>query len=166
MESQLDSIRASAARFQVRPKVFFEEWNEPLISGIRWVEELIEIGGGIPVFPELRLGKNATDRIVTPAQVVERNPDVVIGSWCGVKVNKDKIRSRPGWSGISAVRKDYVYEIKSTLILQPGPAALTEGVRQLHAILAEAAGATVPEDLAPAEHVDPRLGGGSSESSC
>jgi iron complex transport system substrate-binding protein len=141
MESGLDAIRESAARFPFRPKVFFEEWNSPLISGIRWVEELIEIAGGTPVFPELRLAKNAPERVVDPAAVVSRDPEVVIGSWCGVKVNKNTIRTRPGWAAISAVKNDHIYEIKSTYILQPGPAALTDGVRQLHSILATVAGA-------------------------
>jgi iron complex transport system substrate-binding protein len=154
MESALDSIRASAARFPFRPRVFFEEWNDPLISGIRWVEELIETAGGDPVFPELRSGKNATERIVDPAQVIPKDPHVIIGSWCGVKVNKSVIRSRPGWAAIAAVRNSHIYEVKSTFILQPGPAALTEGVRQLHAILAHAAGSSVPEALAPEERLD------------
>ena len=136
MESGMAAIRTSASRFPTRPRVLFEEWNEPLISGIRWVEELIEIAGGIPVFPELRFQKNAPQRIVDPASVIPRDPEVIIGSWCGVKVNKNKIRSRSGWSAISAVEKDHIYEIKSTYILQPGPAALTEGVMQLHAIFA------------------------------
>jgi iron complex transport system substrate-binding protein len=137
MESGMSAIRTSASRFPTRPRVLFEEWNEPLISGIRWVEELIEIAGGIPVFPELRFQKNAPQRIVDPASVIPRDPEVIIGSWCGVKVNKNKIRSRSGWSAISAVQKDHIYEIKSTYILQPGPAALTEGVMQLHAIFAQ-----------------------------
>ncbi len=93
----------------------------------------------IPVFPELRFQKNAPQRIVDPASVIPRDPEVIIGSWCGVKVNKEKIRSRPGWSGISAVKNGHIYEIKSTYILQPGPAALTEGVQQLHAIFAHLA---------------------------
>jgi iron complex transport system substrate-binding protein len=137
MESGMAAIRTSASRFPTRPRVLFEEWNDPLISGIRWVEELIEIAGGIPVFPELRFQKNAPQRIVDPASVIPRDPEVIIGSWCGVKVNKNKIRSRSGWSAISAVQKDHIYEIKSTYILQPGPAALTEGVMQLHAIFAQ-----------------------------
>jgi iron complex transport system substrate-binding protein len=141
LEADLTSIRQSADRFPSRPRVFFEEWNSPLISGIRWVEELIEIAGGSPIFPELRLMKNAPDRIVDPARVVAQNPEVIIGSWCGVKVNKKVIRSRPGWDAIDAVRNDHIYEIKSTYILQPGPAALTDGVRQLHAILANVTGA-------------------------
>lgn len=154
MERELAAVRGSAARFAFRPRVFFEEWNDPLISGIRWVEELIEVAGGTPTFPELRYQKNAPQRIVDPSQVVGKNPDVIIGSWCGVKVNKSVIRSRAGWVGISAVRNNHIYEIKSAFILQPGPAALTEGVRQLHAILARVAGVTVPEPLAPAERWD------------
>jgi len=135
MESGLAAIRESAAQFSRRPRVLFEEWNDPLISGIRWVEELLEIAGGDPVFPHLRFGKNGKDRIVDPADVIPKDPEVIIASWCGVKVNKDRIRSRPGWSDISAVKSGHIYEVKSTYILQPGPAALTEGVRQLHAIL-------------------------------
>jgi len=134
-EAQLEAIRAAAKAFPFRPRVFFEEWNDPLISGIRWVEELIEIAGGTPVFPELRLMKNAPDRVVNPQEVVARRPDVVIASWCGVKVNKTTIRSRPGWSDMPAVKNGHIYEIKSTYILQPGPAALTDGIRQVHEIL-------------------------------
>jgi iron complex transport system substrate-binding protein len=135
MEAGLATIQNSAARFLRRPRVLFEEWNDPLISGIRWVEELIEIAGGDPVFPKLRFGKNGKDRIVDPADVIPKDPEVIIASWCGVKVNKDRIRSRPGWSEISAVKLGHIYEIKSTYILQPGPAALTDGLRQLHEIL-------------------------------
>jgi iron complex transport system substrate-binding protein len=153
----LQSIAQSAARFPRRPRVFFEEWNDPLISGIRWVKELIEIAGGEPVFPELRDGRSGKERLVDPAAVVERDPEVVIASWCGRKVNKDAIRARPGWGAISAVRNNHVYEIKSTYILQPGPASLTEGVRQLHAILAHAVGVALPQELAPAERMDPDL---------
>ena len=157
IESGLDLIRQSAARFTARPRVLFEEWNDPLISGIRWVEELIEIAGGDPIFPELRMHKNAPDRVIAPSAVIPKDPEVIVGSWCGVKVNKATIRSRPGWAGISALRKDHIYEIKSPYILQPGPAALTEGVRQLHAIFAHVAGISVPAELAPAERLDPAL---------
>jgi len=153
----LDAIAASAARFPVRPRVLFEEWKDPLISGIRWVEELIEIAGGDPVFPELRREQSAKTRIVDPAAVIPRDPEVIIGSWCGMKVNKDFIRARPGWDAIPAIRNGHIYEIKSTYILQPGPASLTEGVRQLHAILAHVAGAEVPPDLGPDERLDPAL---------
>ena len=156
-ESDLDKIRRSASQFSFRPRVFFEEWNSPLISGIRWVEELIEIAGGVPLFPELRSKKNAPDRIVDLAEVVLRNPDVVIASWCGAKVNKKTIRSRSKWDETPAVRNGHIYEIKSTYILQPGPAALTEGVRQLHAILAHVVGATVPSELTCLEKQDSAL---------
>ena len=119
----------------MRPRVFFEEWDEPLISGIRWVEELVAIAGGTPIFPELEAAALAKDRIVDPAEVVRRDPQVIFASWCGKKVRKATIRSRPGWDAISAVRDDRIFEIKSTYILQPGPASLTDGVRQMHAIL-------------------------------
>ncbi len=109
---------------------------DPLISGIRWVEELIELAGGEVIFPELRKEHDAKKRIVTPAAVVAANPEVIFASWCGRKVNIDAIRAREGWAAIDAVRAGHVYEIKSSYILQPGPASLTDGVRQLHAILA------------------------------
>src|SRR5262245_14492116 len=131
----LDSIRESAARWPARPRVFFEEWDDPLISGIRWVEELVETAGGAPIFPELATARLAKDRVVDPAEVVRRNPQVVFASWCGKKMNKAKIVARPGWSDVSAVRDDRIFEIKSTYILQPGPASLTEGVSQIHDIL-------------------------------
>jgi iron complex transport system substrate-binding protein len=143
IESGLQAIRDSAAAFSHRPRVFFEEWMEPLISGIQWVEELIETAGGQPIFPALRYGNTGKDRIVDPADVIQANPEVIIGSWCGVKFNKAKVCGRPGWSDIDAVRSGHLYEIKSTYILQPGPAALTDGVRQLHSILATVAGAAI-----------------------
>jgi iron complex transport system substrate-binding protein len=159
LEGGLRCIAQSAARFLRRPRVFFEEWNDPLIGGIRWVEELIEIAGGEPVFPELRNGRSAKERILDPAVVPARDPEVVIASWCGRKVSKEAIRARPGWDGTAAVRHNHVYEIKSTYILQPGPASLTEGVRQLHAIMAHCSGVAVPGELAPAERMDPDLSG-------
>ena len=155
LQAELAAIQASARRFPRRPRVWFEEWHEPLIGGIRWVEELITLAGGEPAFPELAARPAARDRILRPEQVAGRAPDVVIASWCGRKVNKDWIRARPGWDAVPAVRAGHVYEIKSTYILQPGPAALTEGVRQLHAILAHAIGAAVAAELAPAERLDP-----------
>jgi iron complex transport system substrate-binding protein len=135
MQQTLDGMRSRTATRTPRPRVFFEEWDDPLISGIRWVEELIEIAGGDPIFPELRDKALGRDRIVDPARVVERNPDVIVASWCGKSMKKKTIVGRPGWDRINAVRRDRVHEIKSTYILQPGPASLTEGVRQLHAIL-------------------------------
>jgi len=137
----LDETAAAAAAFKIRPRVYFEEWNDPLISGIRWVEELVEIAGGRTVFPELRECGKAKDRVVDPLAVIARDPEVIIASWCGRKVNKEAICSRQGWEQITAVRNEHVYEVKSNCILQPGPAALTDGVRQLQAILARVAGA-------------------------
>jgi iron complex transport system substrate-binding protein len=136
LENGLEEIRNSARAFPTRPRVFFEEWDSPLISGIQWVEELIEIAGGEPVFPELRSKRLAKDRIVQPDDVASRNPDLILASWCGKKVRKSVICSRNGWSQVPAVQNGHVYEIPSTYILQPGPAALTEGVRQVHARLA------------------------------
>lgn len=135
-ERGLDRIRETAARLSPRPRVFFEEWDDPLISGIRWVEELVGIAGGVPIFPELAAARLAKDRIVDPAEVARRNPDVIVASWCGKRVNKERIRARPGWERVSAIVANRVYEIKSTYILQPGPASLTEGVRQLSTIIA------------------------------
>lgn len=134
----LDDIRESASRLPRRPKVFFEEWYEPLISGIRWTEELVQIAGGDPIFPELENASLARDRIVTSEQVIARAPDVIIGSWCGKPVRPARIAARPGWSEIPAVKNGRIYEVKSTYILQPGPAALTEGVHQLHEIIRQA----------------------------
>jgi iron complex transport system substrate-binding protein len=131
----LERIRESASRFPERLRVFFEEWDAPLISGIRWVEELVAIAGGTPIFPELATAGLAKDRVVDPGEVAHRDPQVIFASWCGKKVKKATIRSRPGWDAISAVRDDRIFEIKSTDILQPGPASLTDGVRQMHAIL-------------------------------
>jgi iron complex transport system substrate-binding protein len=131
----LERIRQQSAAFTRRPRVYFEEWDSPLISGIQWVEELIEIAGGEPVFPQLRHAKLATNRIVSSEQVIAAVPDVIIGSWCGKPVRKEKIAARDGWSAIPAVRDGHIYEVKSTYILQPGPASLTEGVTQLHEIL-------------------------------
>lgn len=135
LEAGLESIRRSTSDWKHRPRVYFEEWPDPLISGIQWVEELIEIAGGEPVFPALRHARLAKDRIVTSEQVIAAAPDVIIGSWCGKPVRKEKIASRPGWNAIPAVRDGHVYEVKSTFILQPGPASLTDGVHQVHAIL-------------------------------
>ena len=139
LELEIDSVRAAATRLPIRPRVYFEEWDDPLISGIRWVEELVEIAGGNSIFPELRNAKLGRDRIVAPEEVIRRRPDVIVASWCGKAVRPDKIANRPGWCDIPAVRDRHVYEIKSSYILQPGPASLTEGVHQLHRIVARVA---------------------------
>lgn len=136
LEAELEEVRESARKFPWRPRVFFEEWDDPLISGIRWVEELVEIAGGEPVFPELRAKRLAKDRIVQPDEVANRNPDVILASWCGKRVRKSVISSRRGWHDVNAVRDGHIYEIPSTYILQPGPAALTEGGRQVRDYLA------------------------------
>ncbi len=150
----LDAIRASAARFPERPRVYFEEWDDPLISGIRWVEELVEIAGGTPVFPELRTAGLGRDRIITADRVIAAAPDVFIGSWCGKPVRKEKVRRRAGWESVPFIVHDRIFEVKSTYVLQPGPAALTEGVRQLHAVLCRAVGVELPDALRPAERWD------------
>jgi iron complex transport system substrate-binding protein len=133
-EKRLASV-TSTARPSPKPKVYFEEWDDPLISGIGWVSELIEIAGGEDILPELRSQKAAKDRIILPDVVRTATPDVILASWCGKKVVIDKIRQRPGWSQIPAVRNDRIVEIKSPLILQPGPAALTDGLDAIIAAL-------------------------------
>jgi len=144
LESGLAAIRAQAGRLGKRPRVYFEEWDEPMISGIRWVSELIGIAGGDDVFPELALSQDARGRIIADASaVVRRAPDLILGSWCGKKFRPEKMRARPGWSDVPAVRDDQLFEIKSAEILQPGPAALTDGVKRIHAIVRAWAGARV-----------------------
>ncbi len=135
LEEGLERIRASAALFPKRARVYFEEWDDPLISGIQWVEELIEIAGGDPIFPQLRQAKLAKDRTVSSEDVIAAAPDIIVGSWCGKPVRKERIAARSGWEAIPAVRTGHIHEVKSTFILQPGPASLTEGVAQLHAIV-------------------------------
>ncbi|HXZ15247.1 MAG TPA: cobalamin-binding protein [Roseiarcus sp.] len=129
---------ADAVRGRVRPKVYFEEWNDPLISGIGWVSELIEAAGGEDVFESLRTQKSARGRIVLPEAVVAAAPDVILASWCGKKVRPSEIRGRFGWDAIPAVRNGRIVEIKSPLILQPGPAALTDGLDAVRAAIAAA----------------------------
>jgi iron complex transport system substrate-binding protein len=143
LESGVEQIRASSARLPRRPRVYFEEWDEPQISGIRWVSELVGIAGGDDVFPELAresLGKNRI--IADPLEVPRRSPDVIFGSWCGKKFRPETVAARAGWADVPAVRGGHLYEIKSSIILQPGPAALTDGLRELHAHLARWAGVT------------------------
>ncbi|HEX8090214.1 MAG TPA: cobalamin-binding protein [Blastocatellia bacterium] len=137
--SALDAAAREAEALPCRPKVYFEEWMDPLISGIRWVEELMEVVGGEPVFPQLREQRLAKNRIIDPADVVAANPDLIIASWCGKRVNIEAIRQRPGWHQIEAVKHDRIHEIKSSYILQPGPAALTEGLTQLRGLISAAA---------------------------
>ncbi|MEO8249666.1 MAG: ABC transporter substrate-binding protein [Burkholderiales bacterium] len=136
MRGRLIAIEQAAQALPRRPRVYFEEWDEPHISAIRWVSELIQIAGGDDCFPELAresLGKNRI--IADGAEIVRRNPDIVFGSWCGKKFRAEKVRARPGWAEVNAVRDGQLFEIKSADILQPGPAALTDGVEQLHRIV-------------------------------
>ena len=137
LEQRLAQARERAARLPHRPRVYFEEWDEPMISGIGWVSELVEAAGGIDVFKTLAAQKSAKDRIVTPNAVIAAEPDIVIGSWCGKKFVPAKFQARPGFDAIPAVRDGFLREIKSALILQPGPAALTDGLYALEAIVAE-----------------------------
>jgi iron complex transport system substrate-binding protein len=153
LAADLDRIERSADRFPRRLRTFFEEWDEPLISGIRWVEELVAIAGGEPIFPELSTAGLAKDRIVDPAEAARRDPEIVFASWCGKKVRKATIVERAGWDRVSAIAQDRIFEIKSTYILQPGPASLTEGVRQIHAHFARVNGVEVDASLAPTERL-------------
>jgi iron complex transport system substrate-binding protein len=138
MRAELDAIRYKAAGFKRRPKVFFEEWDEPHISGIRWVSELLGVAGGDDVFPELALQSLGKDRIIANSQtIIDRAPDIIIGSWCGKKFRPEKVAARPGWQDVPAVRNGQLFEIKSADILQPGPAALTDGVAQMHRIVSQ-----------------------------
>ncbi len=134
-EKRLQGMAASAP--QHRPKVWFEEWDAPLISGIGWVSELTWIAGARDIFPDLAGQKSAKDRIVDPEAVIAAQPDIILASWCGKKVRPEKIAARPGWHTIPAVRNNRIIEIKSPLILQPGPAALTDGLDAIHAALAQ-----------------------------
>jgi iron complex transport system substrate-binding protein len=141
---RLGAVRERAAKLPRRPRVYFEEWDAPMISGIRWVTELIEIAGGIEVFPELSRRKNAKDRIVSPQAVIAAAPDIIVGSWCGKKFVPHKVAARPGFGQIPAVRGGFLREVKSALILQPGPAALTDGLDALSGIIAEWAQSASP----------------------
>ena len=136
LAGRLTQVRARAALNARRPRVYFEEWDEPMISGIRWVSELIEIAGGLDAFPNLSARKNASGRIVSPQALVDAAPDIIVGSWCGKKFVPAKVAGRPGFSVIPAVRDGWLREIKSPLILQPGPAALTDGLDSLAGIIA------------------------------
>lgn len=150
LERGLDGLMEENARLPRRPRVFFEEWHEPLIAGIRWCSELVELLGGDDIYAETRTQQGAKGRIVEPSSVAQRDPELVIASWCGRKAKREKIVSRPGWAQVSAVRHDALYEVKSAFILQPGPAVLTDGAAQVARIIA----ATARGELLPA----PRAG--------
>jgi len=136
MRQRLSQIEQAAHALPRRPKVFFEEWDEPHISAIRWVSQLVGIAGGHDCFAELAAQAMGKDRIIADgAEIARRNPDIVIGSWCGKKFRPEKVAARPGWENVEAVKNGQLFEIKSADILQPGPAALTDGVEQLHRIV-------------------------------
>jgi iron complex transport system substrate-binding protein len=135
LEQRLAAARTQGAGLPRKPRVYFEEWDEPMISGLCWVSELIEAAGGVDVFAELALRKNAKDRIVLPEAVIAAQPDIIIGSWCGKKFVPAKVAARPGFDTIPAVRDGFLREVKSTIILQPGPAALTDGLDAMTAIV-------------------------------
>jgi iron complex transport system substrate-binding protein len=136
MQQHLQTIKTQSQSFVKRPKVYFEEWDEPPISAIRWVSELIQVAGGDDCFPELALQSMGKDRIIAdPLEIVRRSPDIIIGSWCGKKFRPEKVAAREGWAEVPAVKNAQIFEIKSADILQPGPAALTDGVTQLHRII-------------------------------
>ena len=138
LQRGLDAIATDAARLPRRPRVYFEEWDEPQITGIRWVAELVRIAGGDDVFPERAAEPLAKQRILAdPLEVVRRAPDLILGSWCGKKFRPEKVAARPGWGAIPAVRDGELHEVKSPIILQPGPAALTDGVREIARIVSE-----------------------------
>ena len=136
MQSHLHAIKTTSMALPRRPRVYFEEWDEPAISAIRWVSELIGVAGGDDCFPELAQQSLGKDRIIAdPLEVVRRQPDIIIGSWCGKKFRSQLVEQRAGWQDVPAVKNAQLYEIKSVDILQPGPAALTDGVDQLHRIV-------------------------------
>ncbi|NML17232.1 ABC transporter substrate-binding protein [Azohydromonas caseinilytica] len=142
LEARVEAVRAAARRLPRRPRVYFEEWDEPQISAIRWVSELVGIAGGDDIFPERAAAPLGRDRIIAdPGEVIARRPDLIVGSWCGKKFRPEKVAARPGWQDVPAVRDRELHEIKSPLILQPGPAALTDGLDALHALIARWAAA-------------------------
>jgi iron complex transport system substrate-binding protein len=135
LEARLAQVRQSGSELPRHPRVYFEEWDDPMISGIEWVSELVGIAGGIDVFPELAACSLAKGRILAdPQEVVRRTPDIILGSWCGKRFRPERVRERIGWQQIPAVRDDELHEIKSPIILQPGPAALTDGLEAMHRI--------------------------------
>lgn len=139
LQANVQRLAAQNAKLPRRPRVFFEEWHDPLIAGIRWVSELIEVLGGDDVCAECRAEQGAKGRIYEPGEIARRNPELVIASWCGRKAKREKIISRPGWDEVDAVKRDALYEVKSAFILQPGPALFTDGAAQVARIIAAAA---------------------------
>ena len=153
LTQRVEEVRRRAAGLPRQPRVYFEEWDEPMIAGIGWVSELIEIAGGIDVFPQLAARKNAGDRIVSAQDVVAARPDIIIGSWCGKKFVPARVAARPGFDAVPAVASGWLREIKSAVILQPGPAALTDGLDAIAAILRD--WAAQPPAAAPSRASSP-----------
>lgn len=137
LASSLRLRLAAPARSECAPRVYFEEWDDPIITGIGWVSELIEAAGGIDCFSHLRKHQSASDRIIQPSEVIDARPDIIIGSWCGKKFRPEKVAKRDGWHEIPAVANNRIYEIKSPIILQPGPAALTDGFDAIRAMVSD-----------------------------
>jgi len=135
LEASISKTRETACYLPSKPKVYFEEWDQPMMCSIRWAAELIEMAGGVDCFPELSAFHSAKDRIVTADQVLQRQPDIIIGSWCGKKFQPEQVMARPGWQAIPAVQNGFVREIKSVDILQPGPSVITHGLKQLQSII-------------------------------
>ena len=135
INSNLDCIRLSSKSLKKNPKVFFEEWDDPTFSAIRWVSELIEIAGGEDIFSNKSHGKLAMEREIQWSEVIEKNPDVILASWCGKPVDIDSIKRREGWGQISAIKSNRIHEIDSSIILQPGPASLTDGLKVLESLI-------------------------------
>jgi iron complex transport system substrate-binding protein len=148
LAGMIASAREKAVQLRRRPRVYFEEWDDPMISGIGWVSELIEVAGGTDIFADRALGKSAKDRIVTAEQVILNRPDIIVGSWCGKKFRPERVASRPGFDRLPAVQCGALFEIKSSLILQPGPAALTDGLAALQAIIEGSIASVQRGDLA------------------
>ena len=134
-QENLRVARAQADTFKAKPRVYFEEWDEPMITGIEWVSELITMAGGIDIFPERAISKGAGGRTVLPTDVIRANPDIIIASWCGKPVQTEAIEARPGFSEVTAVRQSHIYELDPSIILQPGPAALTDGLQAIRGIV-------------------------------
>jgi iron complex transport system substrate-binding protein len=159
LQQNLDRIVVASARIPARPRVYFEEWDDPQISGIRWVSELTGVAGGDDCFPELAGEALGKQRIIAdPEEVIRRQPDIIVGSWCGKKFRPEKVAARPGWDAIPAVRNGDLFEIKSALILQPGPAALTDGLDALHGIISAWAISHSSADPAPDDTSRPSSG--------
>ncbi len=156
LEANVERLAAENATLPRRPRVFFEEWHEPLISGIRWVSELLEVLGADDVCVETRAQQGAKGRIFTPEEVARRDPELVIASWCGRHAKKEKLLARPGWGEVAAVKADQLYEVKSAFVLQPGPALFTDGAAQLARIVRAAA---LGEQLPPPRPGDLRGAG-------